>query len=376
MRRSFTLLAALVLLPAILLGCSGPGSAPSRAPAYAVHGMVKDKDGQPLEGVSIVSSSGRLAVSNSSGLWSMSGLRGTNRISASLDGWSFDPPEHVVTGETRGLEFVGTANFTPVQGLIASDTTWTLEGSPYRLAGDVRIDSGARLTIEPGVRVYGGSDFGPQPRIEVRGELFLEGAPGTPVSLNNVWVIWSGGRIHARHAVIRGGRFADTDGSGSSGLLTLLDSQLIDVSNSLYLRHAPHPTHIERNVFVRSPGILVFLNTGKASEWPDDGKVYIRNNVFYEPPRGGRAPVQLELNYPDDVVVRYNSFLSTDRVAVWAPKWDVTENFWNTTDPAEIELMINDRFPGTSGAKYDPFLREPHPDTPPLPDPVPPPVRY
>lgn len=375
MRRSFTLLAALVLLPAILLGCSGPGSAPSRAPAYAVHGVVKDEDGQPLEGVSIVSSSGQLAVSNSSGRWSMSGLRGTNRISASLDGWSFHPPEHVVTGETHRLEFVGTANFTPVQGLIASDTTWTLEGSPYRLAGDVRIDSGARLTIEPGARVHGGKGFGQKPRIEVRGELYIKGTAETPASLTNVAVVWAGGRIHAEHAVIQGAPFAATDGNGSSGQLILLDSQLIDVPNSLYIRHNPTPTRIERNVFVRSPGVFVFMNSGKATEWPEDAKVYIRNNVFYDPPPGDRASVHLELFYPDDVVVLHNSFLSTDTVAVKGSR-NVAKNFWNTTDRAEIELMINDRFPGTSGAVYEPFLREPHPDTPPLPDPVPPPVRY
>jgi hypothetical protein len=42
---------------------------------------------------------------------------------------------------------------TQVGGTIASDTTWTLADSPYRLSGGVMINSGFTLTIEPGVVV-------------------------------------------------------------------------------------------------------------------------------------------------------------------------------------------------------------------------------
>ncbi len=38
-------------------------------------------------------------------------------------------------------------------GTITQDSTWTKEGSPYVISGDVRINDGATLTIEPGVRV-------------------------------------------------------------------------------------------------------------------------------------------------------------------------------------------------------------------------------
>ena len=43
--------------------------------------------------------------------------------------------------------------WTPVEGHISQDTWWTVADSPYRLIGDVIVDAGVTLTIEPGVRV-------------------------------------------------------------------------------------------------------------------------------------------------------------------------------------------------------------------------------
>ena len=42
---------------------------------------------------------------------------------------------------------------TAVSGSISADTTWTTQNAPYRLSGVVSIDSGARLTINPGVKL-------------------------------------------------------------------------------------------------------------------------------------------------------------------------------------------------------------------------------
>jgi hypothetical protein len=42
---------------------------------------------------------------------------------------------------------------TEVSGHLTEDTTWTLEQSPYLVVGDVTVNSGVTLTIEPGVTV-------------------------------------------------------------------------------------------------------------------------------------------------------------------------------------------------------------------------------
>jgi parallel beta-helix repeat protein len=42
---------------------------------------------------------------------------------------------------------------TPVSGHISTNTTWTLANSPYWVEGDIIVDNGATLTIEPGVEV-------------------------------------------------------------------------------------------------------------------------------------------------------------------------------------------------------------------------------
>lgn len=43
-------------------------------------------------------------------------------------------------------------------GIITQDVTWTKANSPYRLIGDVSVESGGILTIEPGVEVYLGAN--------------------------------------------------------------------------------------------------------------------------------------------------------------------------------------------------------------------------
>lgn len=53
------------------------------------------------------------------------------------------------------LILVSIASFgqTNVSGLISSDTKWTKTGSPYIVTGNMAVDQGITLTIDPGVRV-------------------------------------------------------------------------------------------------------------------------------------------------------------------------------------------------------------------------------
>ena len=80
------------------------------------------------------------------------------------------------------LLFIITSNGaadTPVSGVISSDTTWTLTGSPYILSGSVLVSDGVTLTIEPGVTVK----FNNLLSLEVspQGTLNAVGTPDKPI---------------------------------------------------------------------------------------------------------------------------------------------------------------------------------------------------
>jgi hypothetical protein len=67
-------------------------------------------------------------------------------------------------------------------GPIASDATWTLDGSPYTVTCDVTIEGGVTLEVEPGVEVRFGSDTG----LEVYGTILALGTQSQPVVLTAV----------------------------------------------------------------------------------------------------------------------------------------------------------------------------------------------
>merc|ERR1712224_446473 len=80
------------------------------------------------------------------------------------------------------------------------------------------------------------------------------------------------------------------------------------------------------------------------------------------------------LVFPKDMVVEYNSFLCTDRVALRLPKSysdaemrRAQNNYFSTTNPDLIADMVfdkDDEYYAHERVKYEPFLREPHPETP------------
>ena len=244
---------------------------------------------------------------------------------------------------------------TDVGGQILTDTTWNLAGSPYNITTKVQIAEGVTLTVEPGVTV---NEKGIN-RIEVWGTLEAIGSQTKYIEFNDVFieVIGENALVDLEFVYYYGG-VPYHDGFQSRGLF--LRNSILQNIDHIYLRYPRNECYIERNVFIR------------ANVWDNyisGPNVYIRNNVFIESGfiYSGSSPT-------GEIVVEYNSFLSIDRVAVRLSnsvnsKMTAINNYWNTTDHAVIESMIYDRNDDLniySYIEYEPFLTEPHPDTPTL----------
>jgi len=74
---------------------------------------------------------------------------------------------------------------TDVGGIIGSDTTWDLAGSPYNFISNVQVDENVTLTIEPGVIVNGGNGF-EYFRFQVWGHIVAIGSDSEKITFNDV----------------------------------------------------------------------------------------------------------------------------------------------------------------------------------------------
>jgi Ca2+-binding RTX toxin-like protein len=246
--------------------------------------------------------------------------------------------------------------------IISKDTTWA-SGRTINLTSDVQIAPGVMLTIEPGVTVNGGGF-----KIEAFGHLVVQGTADNRSVFNNVHFDYvDDGYIQISHAYLNGGTFRP---SGLyDGAFSLTDSIIVNLQEEISIWVPSSDSFIERNIFVGSPGIETYVNAVLG------GDLYVRNNVFFEQTRqwGNAFAIENIAAYDDaQVVVEFNSFLSTDRVAIALGfDWDeaaiiARNNFFNTTDPSIINAMILDRADNLHYASYidASALNKPHPDTP------------
>lgn len=66
---------------------------------------------------------------------------------------------------------------TEVGGLISVDTIWMASNSPYIVTGNTLVNSGVRLTIEPGVTVK----FTTGTALQINGKLIAQGTGSNPI---------------------------------------------------------------------------------------------------------------------------------------------------------------------------------------------------
>jgi len=70
---------------------------------------------------------------------------------------------------------------TPVSGIITSNTTWTAANSPYLVTGNILVNNGVTLTIEPGVTVW----FSATRSLQVLGTLIARGTAAQPITFTS-----------------------------------------------------------------------------------------------------------------------------------------------------------------------------------------------
>ncbi len=101
-----------------------------------------------------------------------------NRLSASMFFAALLVISLIMVGMVRlgGAQTSGTG----VSGIIVTDTTWSQSGSPYSLIGNLLVNNGAILTIQPGTTVNIASYY-----LMVNGTLQAIGTSANPVTFNS-----------------------------------------------------------------------------------------------------------------------------------------------------------------------------------------------
>lgn len=276
---------------------------------------------------------------------------------------------------------------TPLSENVEEDRVLLLSESPYMLTQDIFIRQEKTLSAEPGVEIYGDSiidqfNRAEPPVIDVFGTLDMRGSINEKILFSNIEV--SAGKtssdgpyyfIRFSNVMFEGGVFHS--GSSGYGHLDVRKSAFLNVARGIDLFWPYKHTFFVGNSFVNSGGIRFLLNSPK-SLFPDgEDKMTIENNIFVNPRNsiwGDHAISTYGTSANSFISVQNNSFYTDGKVAVRVEQsgaFDAPNNYWGTTDEDVIKAMIwdmNDDPALTHIIEFRPFLTEPHPDTPVLPE--------
>lgn len=303
----------------------------------------------------------------------------------SLGEWTFVVEAQFIDGHAFESGPATDLNGTPLGGILQESTSLNKTESPYRLFSQVQVPQSMTLEILDGVRVDRGRIDGVQSEtIFVFGSMTIEGLPDSPVTLDQILVYpqrdsetWiSEAELDVAHAIVCGGTLS-WGGTHQSPWrsLTITDSEFFATDPIFYSRAntagLPRSLYIARNVFVES-GEIHFGSLDNVDGSNPPGSFTVENNAFLRSASASVASYGSVSNGATPAEVRWNSFLSTDRTAVYLQVFldgqlDARENFWNSTDEAVIQSMIfdaNDDLRVANEVPFRPFLDAPHPDTP------------
>lgn len=256
---------------------------------------------------------------------------------------------------------------TTVSGVITTDTTWNLAGSPYTFATTIGVDRDATLIIEPGVEVIATPEQPEQQlAFQVAGELVVSGTVSSPVRFSCTW---------ASLRCWRGLEFVQ----GSDGIV---DHALVEFA-SVGIQFPFQSTATVTNSTLRfnANGHMTGPNSTMTDSrliWNGRGSIQgvgnFTRNLVTGNQEGGLTEMYWGPPVHGNAIYGNGSSGYVRDMTVYMPSsetFDATGNWWGTTDSAEIEANIWDHSDDLSNATeiiFDPFLTAPPGDVPDLPE--------
>jgi hypothetical protein len=137
---------------------------------------------------------------------------------------------------------------TPISGVVTSNTVWTWESSPYVLTGDLTVNSGVTLTIEPGVIV----DFGAR-TLRVDGALIAQGT-----SANKVLFLSNG---YSNQKIELRGSGSIIDNVIISSVPVIISDSSPTISNSYITSNSAEPITVNGGAPTISNNVIKFSAT-------------------------------------------------------------------------------------------------------------------
>jgi len=273
-----------------------------------------------------------------------------------------------------------------VGGRLSADTTWTVEQSPYLITDTIEIPKNITLTIEEGVTVKAEQTIGNS--FLIRGTFIAEGTSEKPIIFDangtNLFVGLNAPdtmSVTLNHTHLKNG--ISIWPVSNKGSLHLTNSIISDMISPIYsVNH--REIVISHNVFNNSGGFNGhfydmsiknnrFMNKSGESwisflYWDPGEVTYITKNIWI----GGTTYLTQKREVIPLADIEFNSFLD-EGISIDASSSPgglnpiARNNYWGTVDPEQIAdkiLDYNDELARGIGVDFQPFLTEPHPDTP------------
>jgi parallel beta-helix repeat protein len=259
---------------------------------------------------------------------------------------------------------VGATDPKYVSGIISINTTWTFVNSPYIITGDILVEDGINLTIEPGVEVKFDDDY----FMQVNGILYAVGNTENLIIFtsnkpNPAPEDWKDIKFNSnenstlKFCKIEYGGCIDEAEPVEYGQVILIRKSSPIISNNIIsnnghgiLFYGDYTGNLNNNIIVNNNGFGIFIDTAASFS--------ITHNVIVNNYEGivlfGHG--DLSINYND---IYYNRNNHNIRIDYGDLDINATNNYWGTSNLSVIESHIYDFYDNFNLGKviYNPISK-------------------